>query len=456
MLDYNIMTLHLQDLHSNTQLEFDPIESSDVTQKIGRYILDRELGRGSMGKVHLVHDPFIGRRAAIKTALTTPNSIHSIDEIQQRFFNEARASGKLMHPNIVALYDAFIEKNNFYLVMEYVEGTTLKEYCRKKSRLSLEEAVSIIFQCAKALDYAHINGIIHRDIKPNNILISSGGEAKITDFSIAVVEGLSIPFKSGSFTGSVFYTPPELLREEQVSAQSDIFSLGVVMYEIIAGIKPFVGDTEVAVFYNILNKEPEPLKSHQKDIPDSLELIVSRALEKDPMNRYRSGSELASDLIKFNDNIRFLEDDIDFQEKFRALKKLSFFESFSDNELGEVLKATKWLQHSADTDIITEGEIDDCFYIIVKGEVSVSKGGKSLAYLRQGDCFGEMAYLGKTKRTADIKALKETVLMKVNASIMEGTSQNTQNRFYKVFSKTLIERLSRANRVIAKYIEKGY
>ena len=455
LLDQNIVTPHLQDLHHKPQFEMESGESPNTTHNIGRYLLDRELGRGSMGKVYLAYDPFIDRMVAIKTALSTPNRIHSIDEIQQRFFNEARAAGKLMHPNIVALYDALVEKNNFYLVMEYVAGTTLKEYRSKKSELPLEESINIIFQCAKALDFAHSNGIIHRDIKPSNILVSNNAEAKITDFSIAVVEGFSNPDHSGSFTGSVFYMPPELLREEQVTAQSDIFSLGVVMYEIISGVKPFVGDTEVAVFYNILNSDPEPLSTHRKNIPDSLERIVSRALEKDPAYRYQSGSELASDLSESYDKIRFLEDKINYQEKFTALKRLNFFKDFTIEELGEVLKTTLWLEHEADTHIITDGEIDDCFYIIVIGEVVVSKEGKSLAYLKQGDCFGEMAYLGKTKRTADIKALEKTVLMKVNTSIMERTSLNTQNRFYKVFSRTLIERLSSANRVIAAYQEKA-
>lgn len=445
------MHSHAQDLYSKSQLEFDSINSFNTKPTISRYVLDRELGSGNMGKVYLARDPFIGRMVAIKTALATSNKLASTDEIQQRFFNEARAAGKLIHPNIVALYDALIEKNNFYLVMEYVKGSTLKEYYRRGANRSLEESINIIFQCAKALDYAHNNGIIHRDIKPNNILISENGEAKITDFGIAIVEGYPNANKPGSFTGSVFYTPPELLREEPMTAQSDIFSLGVVMYEILTGTKPFTGDTEVAVFYNILNKDPISMKKHRKEIPDSLERIVFRALEKDPVYRYQNGSELASDLIQFHDKIRYLEDEIDFQEKFNALKKLTFFKEFTNFELKDVLRATQWLQYLPDTDIITEGEIDDCFYIIIWGEVLVSKGIKSLAYLKQGDCFGEMAYLGKTRRTADIKAIKNTVLMKVNSSIMERTTLNTQNRFYKVFSETLIKRLSRANKVIANY-----
>ena len=405
-----------------------------------------------MGKVYLAHDPFIDRQVAIKTALSTSNSIMGIEEIQQRFFNEARATGKLMHPHIVTLYDTLIEGDTYYLIMEYVEGVTLKQYCQERTLLPLEEAVNFIFQCAKALDYAHKNGIIHRDIKPKNILISKNVGVKISDFGIAVVEELSNSDHSGSgsFTGSVFYTPPELLKGNPLTPQSDLFSLGVVMYEILAGTKPFWGDTEVSIFYQILNKNPEPLRKHRRDIPESLEHVVSRMLEKEPARRYQSGSEIAAELSESYDKIRYTGERIDFQERINALKKLNFFKDFTQTEINEVLKVTQWLQCEADAVIITEGKIDDCFYIIVLGEVAVIKGNKNLALLKQGDCFGEMAILGKTTRTADIKALSKTALMKINASILEETSLNTQNRFFKVFSKTLIQRLAHANQLLSK------
>ena len=448
-LNQNAISPQLKEPYSSDQFALQTGDCKGSYDKIGRYIILKELGRGSMGKVYLAHDPFIDRQVAIKTALFTSNSIMGIEEIQQRFFNEARATGRLMHPHIVTLYDALIEGDTYYLIMEHVEGMTLKEYCQERTVLPLEEAVSIIFQCAKALDYAHNTGIIHRDIKPKNILITENVEVKISDFSIAVVEGLSTSDSFGSFTGSVFYTPPELLQEKPLTPQSDLFSLGVVMYEILTGTKPFSGDTEVAVFYQILNKSPEPLRKYRRDIPESLEHIVSRMLEKDPTRRYQRGSEIAAELSETYDKIRHTDEKIDFQEKFNALKKLNFFKDFTQTEINEVLRVTQWLQCEADSVIVTEGEIDECFYIIVLGEVSVSKGNKNLAVLKQGDCFGEMAILSKTKRTANIKALSKAVLMKINASIMEETSLNTQNRFFKVFSKTLIQRLAYANQMLS-------
>lgn len=222
------------------------------------------------------------------------------------------------------------------------------------------------------------------------------------------------------------------------------------MYELLTGIKPFEADTDIAILFKIGNETPKPLKKHQRDIPEALERIVVRALEKDLTKRYQTGLQLASELSASFDHLRFLDEEINFEEKFNALKRIDFFRDFTSSELAEVLKATQWIKHEADSTIITEGEIEDCFYIIVAGEVMVRKQGKPLTVLKKGGCFGEMAYLGKTTRTATIGALNNTILMKVNTSVIDQTSINTQNRFYKVFSTTLIQRLIRTNKLLSK------
>jgi len=425
--------------------------STQIPKQIGRYQVARELGRGGMGVVYLAQDPFIDRLVAIKTTLASPSKdSQKLEQFQQIFFNEARAAGKLMHPHIVSVYDAAVETDWCYLVMEYVDGQTLKEYCKEKNLLPLDKVLKISFQCAKALDYAHQNGVIHRDIKPSNIMISTKGEAKISDFGIAAIEGTSSFLQPGSLSGSVHYMSPEQLRNEPMTPQADIFSLGVVMYELLTGIKPFEADTDIATLFKIGNETPEPLKKHQRDIPEALERIVKRALEKDLAKRYKTGLQLASELSASFDHLKFLDEEINFEEKFNALKKIDFFRDFTSNELAEVLKATQWVKYEAASTIITEGEIEDCFYIIIAGEVMVRKQGKSLTVLKKGECFGEMAYLGKTTRTATIEALSNTILMKVNASVIDQTSINTQNRFYKVFSTTLIQRLIRTSKFLSK------
>lgn len=424
---------------------------SNIPQKIGRYQISRELGRGGMGIVYLAHDPFIDRQVAIKTTLSSPpKDPQSLEKFQKKFFSEARAAGKLTHPHIISLYNATVENDRCYLIMEFVDGFTLKEYCRGEKMLPLEKVLKIIFQCAKALDYAHKNGVIHHDIKPSNIMLSQGGEAKISDFGIATVEEFSNTPKSGDFTGSAHYTSPEQLRDELLTPQTDLFCLGVVLYELLTGCNPFASDSDIATFFKISNEDPQSLKQYRRDVPESLERIVMRTLEKDLTKRYRTCLQLASELSASFDHLRFMDEEINSEEKLNALKAINFFKDFTSSELVEVINATQWFEYETNSTIITEGEIEDCFYIIVTGKVLVKKRGKPLAILKKGDCFGEMAYLGKIKRTATIEAVVNTILMKINASLIEQTSIGTQLRFYKVFSNTLISRLNHTSELLSK------
>lgn len=424
------------------------MSSPDIPYSIGRYQVTQKLGRGGMGIVYLAYDPFIDRLVAIKVTSTSHvQNSQRLDEFRQTFLNEARAAGKLVHPHIVSVFDAAVEDTICYLVMEYVDGPTLRRYCTKENLLPFEEVVKVVFQCAKALHYAHENGVIHRDIKPGNILISTRGEAKISDFGIAVIGEPSNLDGSGSLTGSASYASPEQLRSGPVTPQTDLFSLGVVLYELLAGKNPFTAESDVATVYKITHEDPHPLTEHRPDIPKPLESVVLRALEKDLGARYQTAVEFADDLSAAFDNIRFLEEGVNFEKKFTALKKIDFFRDFNSMELSEVLKNTQWLEYGATSTILMEGEEEDCFFIIVAGEVVVKKLGKAIAVLKHGDCFGEMAYLGKTKRTASIEALTDTILMKINSSVIDKTPTATQLRFYKVFSSTLIRRLVQTSRL---------
>jgi len=411
----------------------------------------RELGRGGISEVYLAQDPFFDRLVAIKTILSSPpKDPQSFEQFHQRFFNQAQALGKLMHPHIVSVHDATVENDRCYLVMEYVDGTTLERYCHEKDLLPPEKVVKIISQCAKALYYAHQNGVTHRNIKPGNIMISREGEAKISDFGIAMVEGGSGLPQSGGLTGSAHYMSPERLRNEELTPQSDLFSLGAVMYELLTGTKPFQGDMDVSTLFKITNEGPESLKKRKHDVPESLKRIVMQALDKDLTKRYQTGLQMASELSASLHHLTPVDQKVNFEEKISALKGVDFFKDFTSSELAEVLKATELVEYEDTSTIVAEGKAEDCFYIISAGEVMVKKQGKPLAVLKKGECFGEMAYLGRTTRTATIEALGNTILMKINGSIIDQASINTRLRFYKVFSNTLTHRLVRSSELLTK------
>jgi eukaryotic-like serine/threonine-protein kinase len=416
-----------------------------IPEKLGKYDVLAEIDRGSMGTVYLGHDPYIDRGVAIKVAHDEGlKDEETGDRYRKMFFNEAHTAGSLNHPNIVGIYDAGAEDDVCYIVMELVKGgETLKSYCTPENLLPVEKVVEIVFKCAKALDYAHKQGVVHRDIKPSNILVEEGLEVQIADFSIAHMNRADITeTQQVGIMGSPRYMSPEQLREDEITHQTDLFSLGIVMYEMLTGKQPFEADNFSRLVTKILNEEPPRLKDLRPDLSDPLVEIFEKATQKNVKDRYQTGLDFAIDLSNAFENLEGPEENISEQEQFNSIKSLVFFQGFPDSEIWEILRASTWQDYVIKDDIIVEGELDDCFYIIVEGEVGVLKNEQSIRMLNVGDCFGEMGYLAKTERTATIKALTDTALLKINSTVISQVSLNCQVRFLKVFLRTLIHRLS--------------
>ncbi len=422
--------------------------NNPIPKKLGKYEVIKEIGRGSMGIIYLGHDPFIDRAVAIKVAFPENlNNLESGERYKRMFFNEAFTAGQLTHPNIINIYDAGVDGETCYIVMEYVAGgATLKPYCKPESLLPLEKVVEIIFKCAKALDYAHRQGVIHRDIKPGNILLTEDQDVKLGDFGIAHMTRFdatgTLPM---GMVGSPMYMSPEQVSEDYITHQTDLFSLGVIMYELLTGKHPFIADNFSRLVMRILNEAPVPLSTVRSDVPTSLEAIMYKALHKDKAERYNMGNDLASDLSKAFSQLSQPERNISEQEKFDRVKALDFFRGFPDPEIWEIVRASSWQEYMRGDAIIAEGDLDDSFFIIVRGRAKVSKSGRALTSLLPGDCFGEMGYLARTKRTATVRAKEECAIMKINSSVISQVSLNCQVRFLKVFLRTLIERLTVTN-----------
>src|SRR5262249_16516431 len=264
--------------------------------KLGRYEVLSELGKGAMGIVYLARDPVIGRMVAIKTI--RPSQMGDDDsesrEFRERFIREAQTAGILSHPNIVTIHDIGEDPDTqiSFIAMEYTEGKTLKSLLIEKAQSNWDQIADMIAQVAEAMDYAHRKGIIHRDIKPANIIVTADEKVKITDFGIAKIASSNLT-TTGQFLGTPNYMSPEQVSGSPVDGRSDIFSLGVVLYELLTRRKPFSGENLTAISYKIVHEDFTPPAELSSDVPPEFNPIVARAMAKDPWNRYQRGKDFA-------------------------------------------------------------------------------------------------------------------------------------------------------------------
>jgi serine/threonine protein kinase len=412
-------------------------------ERIGKYYVVHEVGRGSSGAVYLSHDPFYGRDVAIKVYHSTGVDDADSRNARRMFLGEANMIGKLHHPNIVPIYDAGEEDGRRYVVTEHVHGArTLAAYCRPGSLLPEEQVVQIIYKCAKALHYAHTRGVVHRDIKPSNILLTQDGDVRIVDFGIALVADSDISRLEG-VAGSPAYMSPEQVQGHPLDARSDLYSLGAVMYEMLCGQRAFRAGALGKLLRQVVQSIPEPLSQVRPGVPPELDAIVARSLQKDPELRFRTGAELAAELTRAHQTLRSAQSGIDDEERFAVLRRLRFFHDFSHAEIREVMHSGCWVECRPGERVLSPEDADDRFYVVVSGTVQVSRNGEAAGRIETGGCFGEAAYAEGTRRDSVIEAEGEVTLLKVSASLLENSSIACQLRFNKVFLRELIERLQR-------------
>jgi len=422
-------------------------------KKIGKYNILSELGQGASAVVYLGEDTFNDRQVAVKVARSDADmGEEEAKRFERLFLNEASLAGKLNHPNIVAVYDAVVEGDQRYIVMEYVPGGSLKKFCNDANLLPIRQAVLVIFKICRAMDYAFQNGVIHRDIKPANILLADRDDIKVSDFGTAKISE-SEHTQIDGFLGSPAYMSPEQINEQPPSVQSDIYSCGVMMYELLTARLPFKAENAVSMINKILTEDPIPIENLRPDLPPRLAEIVKKAMHKDTKIRYAGWFEMASELANTFPQLERYSHEISSTEKFNKLRSLPFFREFRDAELWEVLRGAVWETRSRDENLLLEGEIGQAFFIIVGGQVKVVKDGKLLNVLKEGDCFGEMAYLSgadRARRSASIISVSEVQLLKIQSAQLEALSEGCQLRFNREFLRTLIERLTWTSSVLAQ------
>jgi serine/threonine protein kinase len=276
------------------------------TKKLGRYEIVGELGKGAMGVVYCARDPLLDRTVAIKT-VNMELAQDEMTEYEARFYQEAKAAGGLNHPNIVIIYDIGKTGNIAYMAMELLQGKELKTLLAGGGQLPVPFALDVAAQVAEGLAYAHEHGIVHRDIKPANIMIVRSELVKITDFGIARMRSANVQTQVGIVLGSPRYMSPEQVAGKRAESRSDVFSLGIILYEMVTGKPPFNGEDVTSVMFQILNFVPPPPSTVNSEVPEMLDLIVAKALAKTPADRYATSRELAADLRECQKRIQIAE-----------------------------------------------------------------------------------------------------------------------------------------------------
>jgi len=418
-------------------------------EHVANYPVVRKLGEGATSEVFLCNDPFRGREVAVKRIF--PEALR--DQVRGRlfrklFFTEASLAGKLEHPHIAQIFDAAIGEDSGYIVMEYVPGGTMERFCAPENLLPVAQVLEIAFKCARALAFAHSQGVTHRDIKPGNILYASEpADVRIGDFGLAINLGSQTTQVTG--VGSPAYMSPEQIRDEVVDHRTDLYSLGVVMYQMLSGNLPYRGTNKFSIMFQITQHEPPPPSSYRREVPALLDRIVRRAMQKDAASRYQSADELAEELIEaLRAGVgEAPRDDFGDADKFVALRSMRFFGAFADPELWEVVEMGAWERLPAGTPVVREGEPGDFFCVLIEGEVHVSKNKKLLSVLGAGECFGEMAYLSLTghERSATVTAARDSRVLRVKVNDLGKASADCRSKFDRAFIGILVERLNLAN-----------
>jgi len=424
-----------------------------IPANIGKYRIERELGRGATGTVYLGYDSFGSRRVAIKqTHAHLLSDERQANRYRRLLHNEATLAGQLRHPHIVALLDADEAADPPYLVLEYVDGESLEAFTTPDSLLPLAEVLDIAYKCCHALEYAQRLGLVHRDIKPANLLRSREGEIKLTDFGTAMVTSADRTQLSG-LVGSPAYMSPEQIREASLTHQSDMFSLGVVLFELLAGRRPFEGDSDYATIFKIGNEAPLSLTVIRPELPAGLAAVVDKALAKQPQERYANWGDFASALVAISQALPKKPRQTAEGERFERLRALPFLRDFTDVALWETLRMGQWHCLPRGTVLMREGSPGDSFYLLVQGRVSVSRKGWSLSSLEAGVSIGEMVYLQPENkvRTATVTAESDIVVLKIRSESLKQASDELQIRFDKAFIALLVKRLIATNQQLAEY-----
>lgn len=423
----------------------DELAGLDLSLQVGKYDIQKLLGTGATGTVYLATDTFSGNEVALKTI--EPEVFHDPEfgtVYRAQFLNEASLAGKLRHPHIVAILDAVVQEDSGYIAMEFVTGGDLAQHVRAPDLLPVADVIQIGFKCCGALDYAFREGVVHRDVKPANIMVANGTDVKISDFGAALLRKMHVVQTAAM--GSPYYMSPEQIEDRDLTHHADMYSLGVVLYELLTGRRPFEADSLDMLVEKILHQDPAPPSSLRKELPKEFDRVILRALGKTPEQRYGTWSEFAlalADLV----SLVLPPEAIPDSEKFLALKHENMLAKLSDAELWELAKAGRWSRVKAKTTLIRENEPGQSFFYLAKGGVKVVRQGRLLNVISENEFFGEMAYIrgGEMPRHATVEAMDDLLLAEFEPDTLAKMTLGARYNLMCALVRNLADRLALAN-----------
>jgi eukaryotic-like serine/threonine-protein kinase len=440
---------------------FDPTRTGApaLPSHIGKYRVLKRLGEGATAEVFLCHDDFKGLDVAIKRVRPQVTGDAMDGRYSERFFAaEAALVGRLHHPNVVQIFDAVADPVAPYLVMEYVAGSTLRPHCRPDQLLALELVVEIGFKCAMALGYVYRQGLIHRDVKPANLLavLTNGAvtDVKISDFGSVL--NLAADTTQIYRVGSLAYMSPEQLDGSTLDCRADMYSLGAVLYHLIAGRPPFEAQVQSAMMHQIYHAQPAPLAALRDGVSPGLDAMIQRALAKRPEDRYTDWEAFAQALSGLITNQQVprgqLQGVLD-SERFNLLRTLDFFSGFGDVELWEVVHRAKWQRFHFGHALYRRGEEGNSFHILAQGAVEVFRDAKKVAQLGAGTSIGEMAYLAPNpelkRHSTDVIVTEPATTISFTPETLLQVSPGCKHLFDEAFIRVLVRRLHVAHEALA-------
>jgi serine/threonine protein kinase len=426
-----------------------PGSPAAVPNRIGSYEIMGILGRGASATIYLGRELFPARDVAIK--VYDPQRLNSEDRqvFRSLFLKETLLAKRLKHPSITQVYDAAFDDERAYIVMEYAKEGSLDRYCVPEGLLEPRRVAELLESCCDALSYANAHGVIHRDLKPANILLGADGEAKVADFGVAF-SNLAFDSTRSMMVGSPAYMAPEQIEGKPGSKRTDMYSLGIVLYKLLTGALPFPPDSPAALSTRIiLGNLPAPSES-RPGLPPMFDVVFSRATARDPAMRYPTWEDFAADLRA----IAQPDGEPGTCERVEQLRKLPFFREFSDATLAEAAPMGRRFVVRAGSQLVGENDPGYSFFVLVRGQMRVTRQGTLLAIRGAGECLAETAFLRRSaaRRFSTLTAVTDCTVVEFDPDVLWLASPECTRHFHTAFLATMAERLVAAEGALAEML----